>query len=170
MGNVIERIIARDKLERPVSPPARMPQLPSPQRAKPSCLIGHMPAICRRVDSSDEEKQHRPVLPPRRAHLKFEEEDYKQEYYEIKPTKRRKKVRRANLFIDAEAGVDGEASGDEVSDNENNDWNGYIVADVIEFLFIYYFFYLIYYFIALVYYNVHYCPQYKFCTHLFAQV
>ena len=30
MGDVIERIIARDNLERPISPPARMPELPTP--------------------------------------------------------------------------------------------------------------------------------------------
>ena len=33
MGDVIERIIAHDNLERPISPPARMPEPPRPQRA-----------------------------------------------------------------------------------------------------------------------------------------
>ena len=33
MGDVIERIIARDNLERPISPPARMPEPLTPQRA-----------------------------------------------------------------------------------------------------------------------------------------
>ena len=36
IGNVIERIIASDNLERPVSPPARMPAPPTQQRAGPS--------------------------------------------------------------------------------------------------------------------------------------
>ena len=36
MGDVIERIIARDNLERPDSPPALMPAPPTPQRATPS--------------------------------------------------------------------------------------------------------------------------------------
>ena len=36
-----------------------------------------------------------------------------------------------NPFIDAEAGVDGDASNDEESDDENDDLNGFIVADNI---------------------------------------
>ena len=43
MGDGIERIIARDNLERPVSPPARMPAPPTPQRAGPSGLNAHLP-------------------------------------------------------------------------------------------------------------------------------
>ena len=41
MGDVIERIIARDNLERPNSPPARMPAPPPPQRAGPSRMNAH---------------------------------------------------------------------------------------------------------------------------------
>ena len=37
-----------------------------------------------------------------------------------------------NPFIDAEAGVDGDASNDEGSDDENDDLDGFIVADDIE--------------------------------------
>ena len=40
----------------------------------------------------------------------------------IKPPRRRKRAkRRVNLFIDAKAGVDKDASGDEETDDENND-------------------------------------------------
>ena len=79
IGKVIEQIIARDNLERPVSPHARMPASPTQQR-------------------------------------------------------RRNKARpRVNLFIDVEAGVDGDASNVEVSDDDNDDLDGFIVADDIEF-------------------------------------
>ena len=37
-----------------------------------------------------------------------------------------------NPFIEAEAGVDGEASNDEGSNYENDDLDGFIVADDIE--------------------------------------
>ena len=72
MGDVIEWIIARDHLERPVSPPPLTP-LPPPlqaqQRAEPSGLNIHLPLFRRRVYLSDEEDLERPVWPPiRRAH------------------------------------------------------------------------------------------------------
>ena len=51
MGDVIERIIAHYNLEQPVSPPARMPAAPTPQRAVPSGLNAHMPPFRRRVDN-----------------------------------------------------------------------------------------------------------------------
>ena len=38
-----------------------------------------------------------------------------------------------NPFIDAEPCVDGDASNDEESDDENDDLDGFIVADDIEF-------------------------------------
>ena len=38
-----------------------------------------------------------------------------------------------NPFIDAEEGVDEDASGDEGTDDENDDLDGFIVADDIEF-------------------------------------
>ena len=56
MVQVIERIIARDNLERPLSPLAWMPAPPTPQRAWPSGLNAHLPTFRRRVDSSDEDK------------------------------------------------------------------------------------------------------------------
>ena len=119
MGDVIERIIARDNLTRPVSPPVRMPTPPTPQRAGPSWLNAHLPPFRRRVDYSDEEEPERPVWPPRRPRLEFDVGDYEQEEEEdIEPTppRRRKRARRrANPFIDSEAGLDGEASNDEGS-------------------------------------------------------
>ena len=38
-----------------------------------------------------------------------------------------------NPFIDAEAGVDKDASNDEETDDENDDLDGFIVADDVEF-------------------------------------
>ena len=135
MGEVIERIIARDNLERPLSPLARMPAPPTLQRAGPSGLNAHLPQFRRRVDSSDEDETERPVWPPRRPHLEFDDGDYEQEEdtEQKPPTRRNKARRRVNPFIDSEAGVDGDASNDEESDDENDDLNGFIVADDIEF-------------------------------------
>ena len=134
MGDVIERIIARDNLTRPVSPPTRIPAPPTPQRAGLSGLNAHLPPFRRRVDSSDEEKPERPVWLPRRPRLKFDVGNYEQEE-DIEPETprpRKRARRRANPFIDFEAGVDGEASGDEGSDDENDDLDGFIVADNVE--------------------------------------
>ena len=135
MGDVIEQIIAREHLERPVSPPAWMPPQPTPQRAGPSELNAHLPPFRRRVDSSDEEEPERSVWPPRRPRLELEEADYKQdENAEPKPARRQKKARRrVNPFIDAEAGVEGDVSNDEGTDDENEDLDGFIVADDVEF-------------------------------------
>ena len=55
MGDVIERIIARYNLDRPVSPPSRMLAPSTQQRAGPSGLNVHLPPFRRRVDSSDED-------------------------------------------------------------------------------------------------------------------
>ena len=74
------------------------------------------------------------MWPPRRPHMEFDDGNYEQkEDTEPKPPKRRKKARRrANSFIDVEAGVDRDACGDEGSDDENDDLYGFIVADDIE--------------------------------------
>ena len=114
MGEMIERIIARDNLERPVSPPVQMPALPTPERAKPSRLNAHLPLFCRRVDSSDEDEFELPVWPPRRLHLEFDNNDSEHVDIEPEPPRRWKKARRrVNPFIDAEAGVNEDASNDE---------------------------------------------------------
>ena len=71
------------------------------------------------------------MWPPRRPHLEFDDGTYKQEdVTEHQPVRRRISARRhKNPFIDTEAGVDGDASGDKGSDDENDDLNGFIVAD-----------------------------------------
>ena len=69
MGVVIERIIACDNLEPPVSPPARMPAPPTPQRAGPSGLNAYLPLFRPRVNSFDEDEPERPVWPLRRLQL-----------------------------------------------------------------------------------------------------
>ena len=79
MVEVIERIIARDNFERSLSPTARIPAPPTWQRAGPSILNAHLPPFCLRVDSSDEDEPERPVWPPRRPHLEFDDGDYEQE-------------------------------------------------------------------------------------------
>ena len=85
--------------------------------------------------SSDEEEPERPVWPPRRPHLEFDDGDYEQEEdTEPQFVRCRKSARsRANPFIDNEAGVDGDASGDEQTDDEIDDLDGFIVADDVEY-------------------------------------
>ena len=91
-----------------------MPAPSLPQRAGPSRLNAHLPPFRRRVDSFDEEEPERPVWPPRRSHLEFDDGYYEQEEdTEPQPVRRRKHARRrANPFIDTEVGVDGNASCD----------------------------------------------------------
>ena len=66
--------------------------------------------------------------------MEFVVGDYEQEEeIEPEPPRRRKRARRrANPFIDSETGVDGKASGEEGSDDENDDLYGFIVADDVE--------------------------------------
>ena len=101
------------------------------QRAGPSLLNAHLPPFRLRLDSSDEDEPERPVWPPRRPHFEFDDGDYEQEEdTEPQLVRRQKNARcRPNPFIDAEAEVDGAASGDEGTDDENDDFNGFIVAN-----------------------------------------
>ena len=94
-----------------------------------------MPPFRLCVDSSDEDEPERQVWPPRRPHLEFDDGDYEQEENtERQPVRSRKNARRrANPFIDTEAGVDGNASGDEKTDDENDDLDGFIVAVDVEY-------------------------------------
>ena len=46
----------------------------------------------------------------------------------------KKTRRRTNLFIEVEAGVNGDASGDEETEDENDDLDGFIIADEVKFL------------------------------------
>ena len=74
------------------------------------------------------------MWPLRRPLMEFADGDYEQEDAEIKQPRRRKKARRrANPFIDAEAGVDGDASSDERSYDEIDDLDGFIVVDDLEY-------------------------------------
>ena len=75
------------------------------------------------------------MWPPRRPHLEFDDGNYEQEEdTEPQPVRCRKNARRrANPFIDTEAGVDGNASGDENTDDENDDLDGFIIADDVEY-------------------------------------
>ena len=85
IGEVIKQIIARDNLERSVSPPAQMPAPPTPKRAGPSGLNAHLPQFRRRVDSSDKDETERPVWLVCRPHLKFDDGDYEQVETEPEP-------------------------------------------------------------------------------------
>ena len=73
-------------------------------------------------------------MAPRRPHLDFDDGDNeKEEDTKPEPPRRRNNARRhVNLFIDAEAGVNGNASNDEGSEDENDDLDGFIEADDIE--------------------------------------
>ena len=88
-----------------------------------------------------------------RPHLEFDDCDYKQEEdTELQPVRHRKSARhRANNFIDAEAGVNGDASGDKETDNENDELDGFIIADDVKYKIIYHLYQFIKQFIVLVY-------------------
>ena len=131
-GDVIERIIARRNLERRV---LQLVWMSPPERAGPSGQNAHTPPFCRRIDSSNVEKPERPVWPPRRLRMEFDEGDYEhEEVAKPEPPSQRKKVkRRVNPLIDAEAGVDGDASCNEGTNDENYNLDGFIVADDDDF-------------------------------------
>ena len=89
----------------------------------------------RRVDSSDKDKPDRPVWPPSRSYLVFVGGNYEQKK-DIKPKPVRPRLsarRRANPFIDTEAGVYWDASADEETDDENDDLDGFTIADDVEY-------------------------------------
>ena len=87
------------------------------------------------MDSSDIEEPERLVWPPRRLHMEFDNRNYKHEEDTApEPPRRRIKVNcRANSFINPEAGMDGDGSGDNRTDDENDDLTGFIVANDVEF-------------------------------------
>ena len=72
---------------------------------------------------------------PRHPHLKFDDGDYEQNKdTDHQPVRRRKSAqRRANPFIDAVAQVDGDASSYERTNDENDDLDGFIFADDVEY-------------------------------------
>ena len=65
------------------------------------------------MDSSDKEEPERPIWPHRRPHMEYDDGDYEQnEVVELEqPTRRKRALRRPNPIIDAEIGVDKDASG-----------------------------------------------------------
>ena len=97
----------------------------------PSGTHRHPPSPPRRrvIYSSDEDDEpERPMWPPRRPRLESEEEEAEPPQ---RPQRRKKTRRRANPYIESEAGVDGDASDDE-SDG-NNDLADFIVHDDVEY-------------------------------------
>ena len=85
------------------------------------------------MDSSDEGEPEQPVWRPRRTTLKSDDGDYKQNT-EPEPLRRSNTAgQNVNLFVDAEAGVARGARNDKWFHDENDDHNGFIVADDIEF-------------------------------------
>ena len=68
------------------------------------------------------------MWPPRRPRSESEEEDAEPPQ---RPQRRKKTRRRANPYIESEAGVEGDASDDE-SDG-NNDLADFIVPDYVEY-------------------------------------
>ena len=124
MGEFIGKIIARENLERSVSPTARMLSAPNQQRSGRSGLNSHLPPHRHRIDSFDEKEPERSVWPPRRPHLDFDDKDYELEDAEPKELRRRKQVRRrGNPFLDADVGVDRDTKEDEQCVDENNDYD-----------------------------------------------
>ena len=73
---VIDRIIARDNLERLVLLFAWMTPTPTGQRAGPNGMNANLPPFRGRVNSFGEDEPKRPVLPIRRPHLEFDDGYY----------------------------------------------------------------------------------------------
>ena len=104
-----------------------MPTRSTPQGANTSGRNAHAPPFCRRVDSFDKEEPARPLWLLRRLLIELEEADYKtNENAKPEPPRRRKRSSRCvTPVIDGEAGVDGDASGDERTDHKNDDLDGF---------------------------------------------
>ena len=68
------------------------------------------------------------MCPPRRPRSESEEEDAEPPQ---RPQRRRKTRRRANPFIESEAGVEADASDDET--DGDNDLSDFIVSDDVEY-------------------------------------
>ena len=139
MCDVIERINANNNLERLISSPAMMAKSPTPKYAGPCGLNAHATPFRGRIDSFKEKQEapERLVWPPTKR-IRLHASDMKESDGDTEPSIRRKGQRRHRpcIFIDAEAAVDGDASGDEAADdNDDDDLNGFIVSDDVEFKF-----------------------------------
>ena len=112
-----------------------MPAPNSLQQDGPSGLNADLLPFRRRVDSSDEEQPERPIWPPRCQQIKFKDGDYEQnENVEPVQARRRKRAqRRANLYINAEAEVEGDANGVKRTADEIDDLGGFILVDDVAY-------------------------------------
>ena len=131
-----------------------MPAPPPPQRAGPSGLNAHLPPFRPRVDSSDEEEPERPVLQPCRPHLEFDDGDYEQEEdTEPQPVRRRQNARRRDIISSTSRPEWTKTRAvTKNTDDDNDDLDGFIVADDVEYYIIYYLYQFIKYIIVLVHY------------------
>ena len=78
--------------------------------------------------SVEDDEPERPLWPLHRPRLESEEEDAEPPQ---RPQRRNKTRRRANPYIESEAGVEGDASDDE--SDKNNDLTNFIVPDDVEY-------------------------------------
>ena len=69
MGEVIDKMIARNNLDRLVPLPDKMSKPLTLQRAIASGLNAHLPPFRSRIDLSDEDETVRPLWPPRRPQM-----------------------------------------------------------------------------------------------------
>jgi hypothetical protein len=135
LDNPIDLIARINNFQVPPSPPPRMP--PSQDRAGPSRTNRPGPPTKSRrfVYSSDEEDAPPPVWPPPPAAAAVaaaaaaQPESSEDEAPVAEPRRKRRRSRRPNPFIDAEAGVDGEASADEDDSDAKPTMGGFIVED-----------------------------------------
>ena len=137
MCDVIERIIASVNLERLDSSPARMAASPTFEGAGPSGLNAHAPPFRDRIYSFKEKQGalERLVWQPTKR-IRLHAFDLDEFDGDAEPPIHRKGQRRHRpcLFIDTEAAVEGNASGDEAADDDEDDnLGGCIVADDVEF-------------------------------------
>ena len=134
MCDVIERIIARDNLERPILPPAQMPELPTPQRAGPSELNAHLPLFVVAL------------IHPMKTSLLDQCGRLAVCTWSLRMVITSKRATPSQSFQDAGRKPDAAttrssmprpswtgSSGDEGTEDENNDLDGFIVANDVEF-------------------------------------
>lgn len=129
LENVIEHIARMNNIDVPLSPP---PRLPPQQRAGPSGTNRPGPPTkARRIVYSSDEEGDAPVRqvwpPPMPQQAESDQESEPEERRRTRPAARRRRAR--NPFIDAEAGVDGDASADEDDLEDDPTMGGFIARD-----------------------------------------
>lgn len=105
-----------DVVERPVWPPLRPPPQPNPPTNQPQTFL--LPAELTNEEEEEEQEEQAAA----------ELEEYVLTEVRTRKRRRARRNRPRNPFIEYEAGVDGEASADEDSD-EYDDLGGFIVPD-----------------------------------------